>query len=904
MKLKKGKSEMGRRTRFSALVFGLAFALPALNSPFAMAEEEAEQIEEVVVTGTRIGRQEFQGISPVTVIDSADIEASGQLVVADVLRATIQNTLGSTYEGFQNGAVDSNINLRGAGSGRTLVLVDGKRMPGSPKQSGAVTNINVIPTAAIDRVEILTDGASAIYGGDAASGVVNIILKKDFEGVTIRGGTTEPDMGGGKENNFSIVAGAAGDNSNVVFSYEHQERGIIYWKDRWYTKSTGTDSDDYADWTGVSAGSRTFVNGSTFQYLPMAACTGNELMVDNGRIVYDSSYSGDAICGYDYTQIGADDAARKSDAISTQFTYNFSDDLRFSLRGTFSRVEGTSRFAPAVGSYSVPAGAFDIIAPTFVFDDGSEWGPDVDGNYDYSTQPGGAVVAVTNTDNVVPNPVPGFGLVRFTDNGNREMDTTTDLFDITAGLEGTIGNWDWELTAQFANQYSAEFGYNYINKYAYTKLSREDGFDPTDPDTVALYKSDTYERAENRYRNVFGGIGSDLTENLSIFVGFEFFEFMYDSRYDAGRQGFNVIGSAGNSSGGSRDATAFFGEAGYVWNDVTLSASVRYDDYSDFGDSTTYKIGGSYDLLDNLLLRASFGTSFIPPDMYTLYGAPGESYAFATDYVACDAAGTAEADCKARQYATYNISNPFLEAEESESWNVGIVWDITGNQRVSADFYGLKFDNLITRITLQAMINAERAGNLDELLAGTPGNLLRTADGKLSSVIEQASLVPLINSGDLEFSIEGMDVKYQADFDIGPGVLGVDLDYTMYFEYASTDGGDKFDSVGEYGIPEWRANLYLDYTIGNHSARAVYHYIPSTAEDRDSSNKLIGKVSDYGILDLSYAWQAPANLKLTFGVRNVLDEGAVLTKTLEYDRGLYDLGHLGMVSYLNASLSF
>ena len=94
------------------------------------------------------------------------------------------------------------------------------------KQSGAGANIAVIPTAAVERIEILTDGASAIYGGDAAAGVVNVILKKDFDGVTIRGGTTEPDLPGGKEDNFSVVVGGSGDKSSFVFSYEHQKETL------------------------------------------------------------------------------------------------------------------------------------------------------------------------------------------------------------------------------------------------------------------------------------------------------------------------------------------------------------------------------------------------------------------------------------------------------------------------------------------------------------------------------------------------------------------------------------------------------------------------------------------------------------------------------------------------------
>ena len=895
---------------FNFLKFSLATVLTlGLFSVPTFAQEDGEEVEEVIVTGSRIARSEFEGINPVTVITAEDIEASGQLNVSEVLRSTVQNTLGSAYEGFNSfSAADANISLRGAGSGRTLVLLDGKRMPGSPKQSGAGANIAVIPTAAVERIEILTDGASAIYGGDAAAGVVNVILKKDFDGVVIKGGTTEPDMPGGKEDNFSVVVGGSGEKSSFVFSYEHQERNTIYWKDRWYTKSSGTESADYADWLGISAGSRTWVNGSTFQYLPWAACPGDERFVRDGFIAYDGSYPGDAICGYDYTAIGSDDASRKSDAISTSYTYQVSDDLEFSLRGTFSRVDGTSRFAPAVGSYRAPAGAIEIIAPTFNFAGGESWGPDADCIYDYSTQPSGAVTGVSDLDNTCPSPVAGFGLIRFTDNGNREMDTVADLFDIVLGLDGTVGEWDYNFSMQFSNQLTNEYGFNYINKYAYEQLSVSDGFDPTDPDTVNRYRQDTFERAENRYDNYFFGAGRDLSDEVSIYLGMEYFEFGYVSRYDAGRNGFNVIGSAGNSSAGERDATAYFVETLYnpaQIDGLEVSFSARQDDYSDFGNSSTWKIGAAYDVTPDLLVRFSAGTSFIPPNMSSLYGARSESYQFATDYVACDAAGTAEADCKQRQYATYLVSNPNLEAEESDNYNFGAIWNINDNIVASLDWYSLEFQNLQGRITLQALINAERAGTLTANELQPNGAFLnRNATGKLSSAIEQPSLSPIANFSNSTFTIEGFDIKIDANYDVGPGTINAMLDFTQFDKIESSTGNSNIDNVGAAGYPEFRYNLYLDYSWDNYTVGATYYYIDGTAEDRGANDELIGSLDSVGYLDVRFKYDTGYNSTLSVGVRNASDEGPVLNSRNDYDRGLYFMGHLGQVAYINFTQRF
>ena len=888
----------------SVLTLGL-FSTPT----FAQDSDEDADVEEVIVTGSRIGRSEYSGINPVTLITSEDIEASGQLNISEVLRSTVQNTLGSTYEGFQNGGTDANISLRGAGSGRTLILLDGKRMPGSPKQSGAAANINVIPTAAIDRVEILTDGASAIYGGDAAAGVVNVILKDNFEGVSFRGGTTEPDMPGGKEDSFSVTVGGSGEKSTFVMTLEHQERDTIYWKDRWYTKSNGTESDDYADWNGVSQGSRTYVNGDTFQYLPMAACVNNPLMVDNGRLFYDSNYPGDSGCGFDYTAVGADDASRKSDALFANFTYEIDETTTFGLRGTFSRVDGTSRFAPAVGSYRMKAGQFDIIAPTYTFSDGGTWGPDAAGNYN-DPLPSGTVTGLTNTDNIVPAPADGFGLIRFTENGNREMDTVSDLYDIVMSLDGMLGTWNYNFSAQFSNQLSNEHGYNYINKYAYAQLAATPGFDPSLKANVDIYRQDTFERAENRYDNFFLGFGNDISDEVSVYLGVEYFEFGYESRYDAGRNGLNVIGSAGNSSAGYRDNTAFFVEGLYVPNAVEgleISVSARQDDYSDFGSASTSKIGAAYDITDELFVRASIGDSFIPADMTSLYGAPAESFQFATDFTSCRATGIADADCPERQYASFLVSNANLQPETSDSINMGVVWSpsfMAGNQSFSLDYYEITFEDLQTRITLQGLINAEVSGSLAAIEASSGALLNRAANGKLSSAIEQASLSPLINSSDSEFRLEGMDFKYSSTWDIGPGALDVDLDATYYTAYESSTGSSKVDSVGAKGVPEYRANLYLSYGWDDHTVRAAYYYIPETASTRDANDKLVGSIDAVGFLDVSYKYDTPWNSVVTVGMRNATDEEPPLDNRLNYDRGLYFMGHLGPVTYVTLSHNF
>ena len=884
----KREFDFGKTGKLVSLVGAASLALASVASP-AIAEEEAT-MEEVIVTGSRIKTDEYTGISPVITIDSEDIAASGYLNVADVLRNQVQNTLGSSYEGFNStSTVDAEISLRGIGAARTLVLIDGRRLPGSPKNSGAASNLNMVPTELVDRVEILTDGASAVYGGDASGGVVNIITKKDFEGISFTTGLADPDReGGGRESDVSVVFGAGGEKTHVVFSYEHQKRKNIFWKDREYTRSANLDTGDLADALNVSQGSRTWINLDTFQYLPMEACVDNPNMVNNGQLYYDSSYPGDASCLYDYTEIGSDDASRESDAISTQMTYRISDSLEATLRGTFSRVKGDSRFAPAVGTYAAPAGSLDVIFPTYNLADGSTLGPNADYSY---TVPTGADVVGIDSYVVAPSPVDGLGLVRFDGAGNRDMETVGDMLDLVFALDGTLDSgWYYNLTLQHNEQQTAEWGYNYINKTAYEGLL-EAGEDPLLAATVDKYRTDVFEKATNEFDSILFGIGKRLTDTIDVYFGAEYFEFDYQSRYDAVREGKNAIGSAGNSSAGQRDSTSFFGEMQYYVSDrATVSLSARHDDYSDFGTAVSWRIGGAYDLRDDLTLRGSYGSNFIPPSMTELYGADSESYPFTIDYVACDAVGTSEEDCKGRQYASYTQSATNLDAETSENLSLGLVYQPLENLQLRVEYYDITIEDAISVVSIQALVNAEREGaaQLAALEAAT-GSTLGRVGGKLSTSISQPSLLSRINT-DAEFKTSGVDFAATYQVPVGPGTAGLDIAYTQIMEYEGEEyfSGPVNDKKGRFGIPEYRYNVTANYAVGDHTVSAVARYVDETAENIDSSYNKTGNVEDQTRYDVSYSWDHPWGGQLQVGCRNCTDEDPPLKTDLSFDRGLFN----------------
>ena len=943
-------------------LFVSLFAVFSLFNTNIVAQDEAdENVEEVIVTGSRIATVDLDGINPVQVITSEDIKDSGVLVVADAIRNSLANTFGTNPEGF-GGSVDTSVSLRGLGAQRTLVLVDGKRLAGSPAQAGAVPNLNIIPTAAVERVEILTDGASSVYGGSAAGGVVNVILKDDFEGVNIRGGMTENHLPGGEESNFSIVLGSSGAKSNVVMTYEHQERDIKYWADRDYTGSTDTNTDgdyDLNNVFNVSQGSRTYIVGGTDQYLPLSQCVGNDLMFNGGKLYYDSAYRGDASCLFDYSAVGTDDSSRKSDVINTIYKHQFNDRTNLEMRATYSRVEGISRFAPAVGVYTIEGGNASVIAPTFLFEGGASWAPTTCGTvfdttteewvaadcstaqsgvdhdqdgwmldddgvtwienpdatarvtewYDYNTMPSGAVIGMSNTDNILTAEMDGRGYVRFTANGNRDDDAVANMLDIMATVTHQMQNgWVFDATVQYNNQSTNVFGFNYVNKTAYQALLA-DGEDPLTEETAALYRADLFEKGNNNFDGYSFGFSGNIDDKTKAYFGAEMYEFNFSERYDAVRQGGHAIGSAGASSAGDRKVESIFGEINYDYSDATdMSASARYDSYSDVGSQATFKVGAKHMVNDDIQVRASYGTSFVPPSMAQLYGADSESYPFATDYVNCDASGIAEADCKSKQYSTYYTSNPQLNAEDSTSMNLGMIWNIDSNQRLSVDYFDIVTEGAFTRVTLQALIDAERSGGaaaLAQLESDTNSELARNALGKVSASIDTPSYLNLTNtSADLEVS--GLDLKYTRSDELWKGTLSTDVSVAHVLEYRGEEfyDGPINDKVNRYGLPDLRYIIDVNYSVNNHSVSAIYKYVTDTAEETNASYELVGSVSDYSILDVNYNYDVTDAITVQAGMRNALDEGPVLTSDLIYDRALYLEGHMGRISYLNIEMEF
>lgn len=264
------------RTTALSVAIGLAvgsvtFASTAIADE---SQEQAQELQKLKVTGSRITRASMEGSTPVAVIGEAEIARAGDVSIADVLRKSSYNSFGSLSETSGSSAQSqATMSLRGLGGSRTLILVNGKRLPGSAAMGGGPANINAIPAASVERIEIMADGGSAVYGSDAVAGVVNIILKDSIDGLNVTFGGGIPDREGGDEKNVSISGGTSGSDGSLMFTFEHDSKDEIYLRDRDFLRSKNTDATSFDDMRGVSVYGRNVFHAGSIK--PIAGTENN-----------------------------------------------------------------------------------------------------------------------------------------------------------------------------------------------------------------------------------------------------------------------------------------------------------------------------------------------------------------------------------------------------------------------------------------------------------------------------------------------------------------------------------------------------------------------------------------------------------------------------------------------------
>ncbi|KAF1718566.1 TonB-dependent receptor [Pseudoxanthomonas yeongjuensis] len=808
----------------AALVSGNAFAQEATDT-----EQEAKTLDRVEVTGSRLKRAEIEGAVPVTVIDRASIDASGDISVADVLRDSTFASFGNFKPQSGSSAQSlATVDLRGVGSGRTLVLIDGHRAPTNPMSASSGSDLNAIPLAAVERIEILSDGASAVYGSDAIGGVVNIILRKDFNGVELRYGVGQTKIQGGDTEDFSVVFGVSGDRGRLIGGVSKSSRGMVFTRDQIGGDEIGatTYGNNYYDWyAGVGPDG----DGAAPAAVPGFACNSNGFYLSQPLDPDTGLPSGPEQCSFNFNTVAANEASVDNKAIFVRGDYQINDDWTVYMTATQTRVETFGRYAPVPGVVAVEDGTINDVTPG-------------DG-------------------------LPTYFFHRFAAAGNRDNFTDTVNSDFMIGFQGQLTD---KISTDFGvrrtNYSYKETGRGYIIQTLAAQAANNGDYIFADPfgasqETLNGFTATIGRDSFWKTQEVFGSVNFDLFEMgggvSNAVIGAEYRKDEFQDIYDSLSRAGVVLGSSGGSSAGSRDVHSGYFEWLFPFTstfDITVAG--RYDKYSDYGNDFSPKIAGRWQPLDNLTFRGSYGEGFRAPGLDILTAERTFSAEPVKDPASCAALGR-PSTCSV-QVDTFFTSNPNLSSEQSKQWSLGVVYDPFDWLDLSLDYYNIKVEDTISQISAQDIINCSNDPGLYGACP-TGFGLERAPNGRARTI--EAGYA---NQGLLE--TEGLDFRLNTSFDLdsmGKLENRLSVSYINKFDIQDTTG-EMIDQLGLGGAPDLRATLQNRWSYGDFSVDFNTNYIGG--QDRSAT-----PVGGYSTHDLQFSWKSPWNATIAIGATNVGD---------------------------------
>jgi iron complex outermembrane receptor protein len=841
------------------LAFTIGSLLASPNAAFAFDEEsEVKDVERIEVTGSRIKRVDSVSAVPVNVIDAVMIEKSGFSTVAEVLQFSTFNAEGSGGNKANNTwSSQQTVEIRGQSVFHSLILIDGQRMAKSPILDGGASSINDIPLAAVSRIEILTDGASAVYGSDAIAGVVNIILKKEFDGVEVKLNAERTEIDAGDRNTLSLIAGTTTDKSSSLFVYEHDRRTAVTYADIDYAGSRqykGTDPDDIQNNFGYSPNGRTVNRGDWLSPQIDGNCDtyGSEFKAFN-----DSEYPSDRICAYDYGATAGINPEQTRDNVLASYQYELSDTVELSARAYWTHMNSIDISAP------VPAGV--------------KITTDLPATDDY--------IAVGPGDSI---------LYRFNEFGNRTADVTNDIQDINIGLVGDEDAFTWDLNYSFNRYTSRTFGTNYLNTAQLSdavgeydeELGHVVGWDPRDANSSApeSLKANYDRHLEMQQQGITGGVGFEVFDlsagSVGVYVGASYREEAYENFINAAADNGDVAGGAGGSAGASsREIAAVFAESNIpVLENLDVNIAARYDDYSDFGDTFNPQISARYTPIDDLVLRASWGTGFRAPTLVDINQRSSIGFQRVRDYVSCldngYIPGGSTAGCSRPSVPVDTAGNKELKPETSVTWNVGFAYNITDDAYIKADYWSIEIEDIIGQMSANDIVQHQarliyEGSDLDigDVFPGAA--MTQGPTGKLTSVASKG-----INNGESERRGVDIEMGYKLTSDFGD--FSAVVNWAHLVDYTETDfdidsgvlvPGDNIS--GEVGKPKDIANLSLSWEYDEHrlSTFTSYYGKQKDISDDGSGNAL----PSWAATNLTYQYALPWDARVSLKVLNILD---------------------------------
>jgi iron complex outermembrane receptor protein len=871
----------------------------AVSPAVAQVAQSQQPIQRVEITGSSIKRIAKEGALPIQVITFDDMEKQG-ITTAEQLMQNIasngtgadnmtsgNNVFGADADRVSGGA--SFASLRGLGPNSTLVLLNGRRIA-THGGSGKAVDLNSIPLGAIARVEILKDGASAIYGTDAIGGVVNFILKNDYKGVEISGSTAVPLAGGGVTRRAQLLAGKGSldtDGYNAMISVTIDNNSKLKSSQRDFANgyqperglspdTTGTPFANQLTGTGTALGANFKVPGDNTAYLQANPLSfQGKCNTIPGMSQYNTALWKDVTsplrttysCAYDY---GADyvmlPPVERANLLG-RASYKLPGDNRVFVEVLASRTRGIMDLTPAQISTSLSAGNAYPVGGAY-YQDLSQYVSTFD-----KTKP----IIYKWRANIL---------------GNRTQQNETDSARVLVGIEGTVDKWDYKAgVSRAVSRTQTDLTDGYAVTLPFYKVLGSGIVNPwlTAGQSQTQAAIDAVEAT--KYRGALQHGSTSLTQfdasvsgelfnlpagALAAAVGIDLRRESYGFAQDVDAT--TILLAPGNAglSTTSRDIKAAYAELMVpVFKDLEVQLAVRRDDYSLIGPTTNPKVAFRYQPASFLLFRGSASKGFLAPSFTQLYSSSlsQELPNGVTDPIGCPQHPGDPAFCAIPRLNYFSGGNVNLRPETSKQGSVGFVIEPVRGYSASVDYWAINSkDKILNRTPQVVLANA----------ALLSGNIIRKADGTIDYV--QAGWINAAGS-----KTRGADIGLRGEGKVDSYKWSAALDgtWTQTFQFAEIAGQPFRELVGNFFTRDlylrWKHNASLKLAKGDWSTTLSQRYASGYNDQLPNAGKgtppagFNPRVDSYITYSLSTTYTGFKNFSLTGGILNLLDTNPPFT---------------------------
>lgn len=864
------------------------FASAAVAGATSVSAQAAEEgvITEVIVTGSILRRTDTETPSPVTVVSAESLEERGIKTVAEAVQRLSANNAGTIQQGWNTGfnfASGANAPaLRGLTVQATLSMADGLRLAPYPLADDGQRNfvdLNAIPSAIVERIEILRDGASSTYGADAIAGVVNVITKKEIQGLHLDASLATSQRWDADEDRFAATWGIgdlADQGFNFYVSGEYLKQDSLFARDRGYpfnsadwSGSCGSTGSCMANlnWNGVTAEDGSFNGLFSIPGVTLVRPVAAGADVGTGRYQYlnadagcrnwpaatiaagDSSTAPLSVCEIDFTNafIMLQPEIQRS-GLSMRFTTNINDQTQLYAMVNYYKTATSAAFTPLGFNGSLPppnpAGlaAANVILPVYVCSDGV-------GTFNGD----GTGCDATNGTLNPNNPFAASGQraqVLLRSPYGRQVDTSSRAMRGVVGLDGNFGDsWNYSASLTASEVGLTRVQSNYMIPQRIWDVAAQGTFNFDDPyansqeiwDYIAP-ENRTY--SPSRLWQMQGIIGRELMDlpggPLQAALGTSYREesITAPSANSANLSAPYTRAYSINAVGteGERDVkSGFFEVSAPVSEQLELLVSGRYDEYSSGQSNFSPKFGFKFTPIKQFAFRGTWSEGFRIPSFNEAFGLPTTGYV--TRQVDCDDFPDFCAAHEGNSYATgqYNLGltqtgNPDLDPEESQSFTLGVIVEPLSNLSLTLDYWQINVENLITGVTDTSEVEAAYYAN--DGVVNVPGFIVTrgTPDPAFPDALPTLGFIQTSYVNQDEQTVSGMDFGANLTIPVGAVMLRSSLEVSHLIKYElKSDSGDVFRYEGTLspcnitscsGAPKWRGSWQNTVSLDNRFGRA------------------------------------------------------------------------------------